>query len=261
MIRKNALYTALIMSFTIAIVILSIPEILEPLAKSIIKALADILPLAIFAIGIIHGLKPDEHTWPITISYAMMQKDLNGVIKSTVTFALALTTVWTIISAIVKPILSLGIGSNPLEDPIVDGIVGLTMIGVALFYIFESKKNANKISSGINDKIKTSEKSAPDYKLIWIHGTAAAFGGDFFIILIIALSVIAIIPTFPTFLVGLLFGLGSLSAQLVVVILTYKGLMKAIKSTDILVDAGRLSLLFLGVFMIGLGIFSFLTGS
>jgi len=41
----------------------------------------------------------------------------------------------------------------------------------------------------------------------------------------------------------------------------YKGLVKGVKANfQILAKAGRLSLLFLGIFMIGLGILSSLTG-
>ena len=54
---------------------------------------------------------------------------------------------------------------------------------------------------------------------------------------------------------GLLFGLGSWAAQSAVVAMMYKGLIKAVRDASLLTSAGRLSLLFLGVFMIGLGVF------
>jgi len=257
---KKELILALTVSSAIAIAILSMPDILEPIAESIVNELAGILPLAILIIGLIHGLKPDEHTWPITISYAMMQKNLYGAIKSTIVFALALTTIWTGLSALVGQVVSLGLGTNVIIDPEVDIIVGLTMIAVALIYIFKSeRKKGYRTSSAVDDKKTVSETSAPDYKLIWVHGTAAAFGGDFFVVLLISLSVSTILPSFPTFLVGLLFGLGSLVSQLAVVVSAYNGLVKSIRSPAVLVNAGKLSLLFLGIFMIGLGIFSFLT--
>ena len=55
------------------------------------------------------------------------------------------------------------------------------------------------------------------------------------------------------FAVELLFGLGSWAAESAVVAMMYKGLIKALKDVSLLTSAGRLSLLFLGVFMIGLG--------
>ena len=58
---------------------------------------------------------------------------------------------------------------------------------------------------------------------------------------------------------GLLFGLGSWAAQSAVVAMMYKGLIKAMRDVSLLTSAGRRSLLFLGVFMIGLGVSS-LTG-
>jgi hypothetical protein len=56
------------------------------------------------------------------------------------------------------------------------------------------------------------------------------------------------------FAVGLLFGLGSWAAQSAVVAMMYKDLIKVVRDVSLLTSAGRLSLLFLGVFMIGLGV-------
>ncbi|MEM0174159.1 MAG: hypothetical protein QXV69_02015 [Sulfolobaceae archaeon] len=249
--NKKELILAVTVSSAIIVAILSMPDILEPIAENIIRELGYILPMALLVIGIIHGLKPDEHTWPITISYALMQKNIYGAVKSTVVFALALTTIWTALSALVGEVINLGLATGVL-DPEVDIIVGLTMIGVAILYLLRSKSKEDP--EGV-------KSSAPDYKLIWIHGVAAAFGGDFFVVLLLSVSITTLLPSFPTFLVGLLFGLGSLASQLVVVLLAYSGLVKSIKSPQTLVNVGKLSLLFLGIFMIVLGIFSYLIPS
>ena len=255
MISKKELILAATVSTAIAIAILSMPDVMEPIAKSIISRLGYLLPLAVFVVGIIHGLKPDEHTWPITISYAMMQRTVIDAVKSTVVFGMALTTVWTALSALVGQVMGLGLASG-VFNPQVDVVVGLTMIGVALFYLYKSKEKGPDADGG-----GTAVASAPDFKLIWIHGTAAAFGGDFFVVLLLSATAATISPGVPTFVVGLLFGTASTLAQLVIVLLAYRGLIKSVKQPQLLVNAGKLSLLFLGAFMIGLGIYYYLTST
>ncbi len=59
---------------------------LLPTAKYSISRMGSLWLITIFIIGILHGLKPDEHTWPITVSYSMMQHDVWGVIKAVSVF-------------------------------------------------------------------------------------------------------------------------------------------------------------------------------
>ncbi|MCH4815558.1 MAG: hypothetical protein QXY87_07530 [Saccharolobus sp.] len=245
--RGKELIIAFSISLGIAIAILSLPDILEPIAHKILLVLGIYWPLAIFIIGIVHGLKPDEHTWPITVSYGIMQRNMKGAIVSTSVFAGALTLIWASLSALTGQLLSFFQNYN--LDPVVDVIVGLTMIGVALIFIIKGK-----------DKVADKDNN-PDYKLIWIHGLAAAFGGDFIVVLLLTIALSTLISVNITFLIGLLFGIGSWIAQSIVVLLIYEGLVKGVKGNfQILAKAGRLSLLFLGIFMIGLGILSSLTG-
>jgi len=244
--RGKELIIALSISLSIAIAILSLPDILEPIAREMLLVLGVYWPLAIFIIGIVHGLKPDEHTWPITVSYGIMQRNVRGAMASTGVFAGALTLVWTSLSALTGQLLSFFQDYD--LDPIVDVIVGLSMIGVAAVFLFKDK---GKVAD---------EGDNPDYKLIWIHGLAAAFGGDFIVVLLLTVALSTLVSVNLTFLIGLLFGIGSWMAQSVVVLLIYKGVVNATKGNfGVLARAGRLSLLFLGIFMIGLGVLSSLT--
>jgi len=241
--KNKELVFALLISTALAVAILSLPDVLQPVAKRILTALGFLWPVAIFAIGVVHGLKPDEHTWPITISYGLMQKNLRKAMLSTAVFALALTLVWSALSALTSQLFSF-FRSYSL-DPIVDVVVGVTMIGVASYLVLKEK-----------DQTEAHEESHADYKLIWIHGIAAAFGGDFIVVLLLTLALFQSTGANAGFLVGLIFGLASWIAQSLVVALVYKGVIKFSKDFSIMVKAGRLSLLFLGVFMIGLGILS-----
>jgi hypothetical protein len=232
---------AVVIATAIVIAILSMPDILEPVARAILSSLGYVLPAAMLAIGVVHGLKPDEHTWPITISYAMMQRDTARAVLATATFTGALTLVWTAMSALV------GLLPEALfrgvYDWLVDVLVGVTMVAIAAIYLRKSREEGGDV--------------APDYKAIWIHGLGAAFGGDFFVVLLLALTVKAAAPWFPAALVGFLFGFGSFLGQLGIVMLAYKGLVSLVRAPQILVRAGRLSLLILGFFLIGLGIYTY----
>lgn len=239
-IKREELIIALIISVALIVAILSLPEILLPIAKYILESLGAYWFVAIGLIGMIHGLKPDEHTWPITISYGLMQRKLKGALLSTAVFAGALTVVWTALSALTGDVFSFFTSNN--LDTYVDIIVGVTMISVALALLIHRKEDKK-------------EKTA-DYKVIWVHGLAAAFGGDFIVVLILTVATVTFLPSMFSFLVGLLFGLGSWIAQSLVVALTYKGVVRVVQDTSIMIRAGRLSLLFLGAFMIMLGLFA-----
>ncbi len=230
-----------IISIAITIAILSMPNTLDPLARHIVMSMGSYWLLAVLIIGIIHGLKPDEHTWPITVSYGLMQRDINGVIAAVSVFAGALTLVWTIMSALIGQLLNLI--NTSILDPYIDILVGLTMMGVAAYLVFGNHGHAEEVRTA-------------DYKLIWIHGLTAAFGGDFFIVLILTTILVPTISTGLSFLIGFAFGLGSWLSQSVIVALIYKGIIHSIKDWGIIAQAGRLALGILGLFMIGLGIYS-----
>ncbi|BDB97874.1 hypothetical protein [Saccharolobus caldissimus] len=109
---------------------------------------------------------------------------------------------------------------------------------------------------------KESEETKANYKIIWIHGIAAAFGGDFIVVLLLTIALSLIVNIHITFLIGLLFGIGSWLSQSLIVALVYKGVIKVIKKDfSIMIRAGRFSLLFLGIFMILLGIFSLMSST
>ncbi|MGC8848596.1 MAG: hypothetical protein ACP5QE_07125 [Conexivisphaera sp.] len=233
-----------VISAAIIIAILSIPEVLEPLAGAIIKSMGPYWLLAVLIVGVVHGLKPDEHTWPITVSYGLMQRNARGVLAAISVFAGALTLVWTLMSALMGQLM--GLLDISILGPYVDVIVGATMIGVAAYLVF-----------GDHDK-SPEEKGTADYRLIWIHGLAAAFGGDFFIVLILTAALVPAISPGLSFLIGFMFGAGSWVAQTVIVMAIYRGIIRSVGDWSVMASAGRMALGILGLFMIGLGIYSFL---
>ncbi|WP_369689108.1 hypothetical protein [Vulcanisaeta thermophila] len=219
------------------------PEVLVPLAKYVLRSMGSFWLLAVFVIGIVHGLKPDEHTWPVTVSYGLMQRSVRGVVAVVSVFAGALTLVWSALSAFVGWVM--GFIDVSILDPYVDLIVGVTMIGVAAYLFFGHNHG--------HGGVKTA-----DYKLVWIHGLAAAFGGDFFVVLILSTVLAQVIHSWQLFLVGFMFGFGSWLAQLVVVILIYRGVVRSVKDWAVVANAGRVALGLLGIFMITLGLYGLL---
>ena len=240
-VKAKVLMLAIVVALAIFIAIMSMPEVLEPLAKRIVSSMGPYWLLAVFIVGVIHGLKPDEHTWPITVTYGMMQSNVRGVILAVSTFAGALTLVWTLMSMLIGQVV--GILRPEVLDPYVDIIVGLTMIGVSAYLVFGRHGGQGGVETA-------------DYKVIWVHGLAAAFGGDFFIVLILTVALVPAISTSLSFLVGLAFGAGSWIAQAFVVLAIYKGIIRSVGDWRIVADAGRIALGILGLLMIGLGLTS-----
>jgi hypothetical protein len=225
-------------AIAVAIAILSVPEFLEPMARSVVGAAGPFWLLAVLLVGIVHGLKPDEHTWPITVSYGLMQRDVRGVMAAVSVFAGALTLVWTLMSALMGQLM--GLLNIEALHPYVDIIVGVTMIGVAAYLVFGDH--------GAEEDVRTA-----DYRMIWVHGLAAAFGGDFVIVLVLTAALVPAISSGLAFLVGFTFGFGSWAAQSVIVMLIYKGMVHGVRDWSSMARAGRLALGILGIFMIALG--------
>jgi len=233
-VRRRVIIISTAMSLGIIIAIMSLPIAMESVAKYLVDTLGGVVLMAIFIAGVLHGLKPDEHTWPITIPYALSQRSLTKGLLSTYVFTGTLTLIWTILSIITSTLKSIAVSSN--VEPYADIAAGITMLGVGLF--FSTRRSHD----------------APSFRHIWLHGVAAAFGGDFFVVL--ALTLILSGNAFPAhlgFLVGLLFGLGSMLSQSIVVSLAYKGVKAFVSNTEIMRMSGVYSLMILGIFLVILG--------
>ncbi len=242
-IYAKSVAIALALSIAIIITISSLPHTLIPIAEDLIRTLRSYWWLAIYLIGLIHGLKPCEHSWPITIGYSLMQKSLKATIITVSIFTGMLTLVWTCLSALVGEVA--GLIDFRLLEPYVDIIVGVTMLGVFTYLT-------------LKDREKEVNIERHSYRVVWIHGLAAAFGGDFFVILILA-TTLAPITKSLTFLIGLLHGLGLWTAQMIIACLAWKGAFRGVRDWTIMFNAGKLVLGLLGSFLICLGFLDILS--
>lgn len=192
-----------------------------------------------YLLGIVHGITPDEHTWPITFSYSVGTFSTRGGAKTGLVFSSGFTAQRAILSELSYLALA-GIFMTAAAFGVTYILVGLAMALASIYiarkgkylhwhYIeeklgilfdihkkgskiqkeeFEHKLNPAKVS---HDRVDT--KPVP-VKLALIHGFVAGFGfGAFALIIYTVLA-----PSMPSiyfgFLPGLLFGLGTMTMQI-----------------------------------------------
>jgi hypothetical protein len=187
-----------------------------------------------YLLGIVHGITPDEHTWPITFSYAVGSYSTKGGMKAGLVFSTGFTLQRAVLSEIAFFALA-GLFMTAAAFGITYIIVGIAMAGAGI-YIAYSKKyphfHAIEIFLGrlvgLHKKGEYQEDAELKHevnpvirdlkpiptKLAFLHGLIAGFGfGAFALILYTVLA-----PSMPSpylgFMPGLLFGLGTMTMQI-----------------------------------------------
>jgi len=148
-----------------------------------------------FALGMLHGVIPDEHTWPITFAYSVGTTTGKGGIRSGAWFALAFTVQRAMMSMIVFLALAAVVGAWGFNlataDRSVNGpvylAVGLAMV-VAGYLILRdkighfhpflrvSKKDLAKHTNP-DGTVKVPDGRIPTHWCV-IHGFISGFGTD-----------------------------------------------------------------------------------
>lgn len=191
-----------------------------------------------YLLGIVHGITPDEHTWPITFSYAVGSYSTKGGAKAGMIFSGGFTVQRAIMSELAAFALA-GFMESLFFNGIVYVIVGAVM-ALSGFYI------ANKLSyphihaieeafyrifrvHGGNKGQEKAELSHTDNpimhregevyrpvpsKLAFVHGLIAGFGFGAFA-LIIYFVIAPGMPIYLGFVPGLMFGLGTMTMQVI----------------------------------------------
>lgn len=140
-----------------------------------------------FGLGMLHGVIPDEHTWPITFSYSVGTTTGKGGMKAGAFFSLAFTVQRAIMSQIVYFAVGVFLVSSDMLNGPVYIIVGLVM-AIAGYLILKNKMPHfhpfMKISrKDLAKHIPTNNKenkSKPLVPVHWclIHGFISGFGVD-----------------------------------------------------------------------------------
>jgi sulfite exporter TauE/SafE len=146
-------------------------------------------------LGMLHGLVPDEHTWPITFAYSVGSTTGKGGIKSSAWFSLAFTAQRALMSMVVFLVFSAALGvwgfNLATQDQSVNGPVYLAVgfaMAAAGFLILRNRVphlhplmriSENDLSrhAGSSPVPASARATVPTHWCI-IHGFISGFGTD-----------------------------------------------------------------------------------
>ncbi len=190
-------------------------------------------------LGFVHGITPDEHTWPITFSYAVGSYSTKGGAKAGMIFSAGFTLQRAILSEVAYFALA-GIFMTSAAFGITYIFVGIAMFAAGIYIKNKSiyphwhwleerlsyafglhKKNSksheleeeHKLNPLATTDASPALKAVPS-KLAFLHGIIAGFGfGAFALIIYTVLS-----PAMPNawvgWIPGFMFGIGTMMMQI-----------------------------------------------
>jgi hypothetical protein len=171
--------------------------------------------VTVLLMGMVHGITPDEHTWPITFSYSIGSYSTRGGMRAGFFFSLAFTLQRAIASELAYFAL-VRFFTRPGAEQIVYMIVGLVMLLSGYFIMYRHKTlHLFPWIEKLVPSVKEEGETVP-VKLALIHGFIAGWGtGAFATIIYTVIS-----PNMPNawvaFLPGLFYGLGTMLMQILI---------------------------------------------
>lgn len=174
--------------------------------------------LTSYLLGLVHGITPDEHTWPITFSYAVGSYSARKGLIVGLIFSLSFTAQRALMSEISYFALS-KVFSLPYFNYIIYMIVG-TAMALGGLYVFKFK-NAFHIHFGKIDKSHHAaalngeypDVQAPTPKMAIIHGFIAGFGFGAFALIIYTVLAPSMPNAYLGWVPGFFFGIGTATVQ------------------------------------------------
>ncbi|MGC8900695.1 MAG: hypothetical protein ACP5OF_04470 [bacterium] len=229
-----------------------------------------------FLFGLLHGILPDEHTWPITFSYAIGSGSGKEGMKAGLYFSLAFTVQRTIISELAYLALAPFIFTI---NKYIYLIVGLVMFIAGVIVLKKNvyphlhflghhhddvahmEKNLHVLSPKCNNC--DPEVATPPIKWTLIHGFIAGFGFGGFALFVNTIAAPAMPNALLGFLPGLFFGVGTMLMLVIVGALFGMSLkwLHALTESDIKkigADTGGKTLFFGGILFMIAGILTLL---
>ncbi len=208
-------------------------------APSADMALAYVLVVS-FLLGVIHGITPDEHTWPITFAYSVGSYSSKGGAKAGLMFSLGFTIQRSILAELAYFAL-VGIFTTALAFGLTYIAVGIAMAAAGLYFLrkkqyFHWHYLEEKLGTlfGIHGHHSQQQKEELEHtadpslsmdgiagggpvpsKLALLHGVIAGFGFGAFALIMYTILVPAMPSPWIAFLPGLLFGLGTMLMQII----------------------------------------------
>ncbi len=189
--------------------------------------------LVSYLLGMMHGATPDEHTWPITFSYAVGKYSTKGGMKAGFLFSLG----FTIQRALLTTLGFIGLAAIYKEynlDGPVYFVVGFVM-AIAGSYILHGRYLHLPIDKLLHSETHSgsAEREIRDVplKMTIVHGLIAGFGfGAYASVITFVLA-----PMMPSIwfapLPGVMFGLGTMTMQVIFGAL-FANLMKLKRLTE-----------------------------
>ena len=169
--------------------------------------------LTAFFLGMIHGVTPDEHTWPITFNYAIGSYSIRGGLRAGLLFSLTFTLQRAIASELAYFAMADFLKGDQWNFAVYV-VVGLVMLGSGL-YILRSGRIPHLFHSHALDQesVVSEPGPLPSYMPL-VHGFIAGWGTGAFAIIVYTVLAPAMHSPYLAFLPGLLFGLGTMIMQM-----------------------------------------------
>ncbi len=178
-----------------------------------------------FLFGLLHGILPDEHTWPITFSYAIGGASGKEGLKAGLFFSAAFTVQRALLSEVAYLALAPFLLS-PTINGIVYMVVGLAMSAAGAIVVRRNRvphlhflghhhdeeqemERDGQVLGWSHDEAEESA-AAPPIKWTLIHGFIAGFGFGGFSLFVNTVAAPVMGSPWLGFLPGLVFGLGTM---------------------------------------------------
>jgi sulfite exporter TauE/SafE len=178
-----------------------------------------------FLFGLLHGILPDEHTWPITFSYAIGGGSGKEGMKAGLFFSAAFTLQRTIVSELAYLALAPFL-LRPTVNGIAYVVVGIVMFAAGTIVLRRNRYPHFHLLGHHHDAAKEIERTihvlgrqhaeetvlatAPPVHWTIIHGFVAGFGFGGFSLFVNTVAAPAMPSPWVGFLPGLVFGLGTM---------------------------------------------------
>lgn len=163
-----------------------------------------------FFLGLIHGIVPDEHTWPITFSYSVGSYSSRGGLRTGLLFSLAFTVQRAIASEVAYFAFAWLIPGARWNFYIYI-VVGTVML-LSGYYAAHRRRLLHLFHSHSFEPSAES-RALPGYMPL-VHGFIAGWGTGAFALITYTILAPAMPSPYVGFLPGMLFGLGTTVMQM-----------------------------------------------
>lgn len=168
-----------------------------------------------FGLGMLHGVTPDEHTWPITFSYTVGSYSSRGGMRVGLLFSLTFALQRALASELAYFAVNLLVRSERLAFALY-AVVGVVML-VPGWYVLQRRRkpsmqaHSDERGNGMDGRLSN--------RLPWwmpmVHGFVAGWGTGAFALIVYTVLAPAMPSPLLGFVPGLVFGLGTAATQVV----------------------------------------------